>query len=96
MSGKYTASHRAPFASNWSKSQHESLASALSVAWRKHKKDCSVDNVTYQQKVILNNQELMQAITEMDTLLQEQPKLPLLEIAEQVIQKIDKSKAIQS
>lgn len=68
MSGKYTVSLRAPFASNWSKSQYESLASALSGAWRKYNKDCSVDNVSYEHKVIINHEELARAFTEMDSL----------------------------
>ena len=92
MSGKYTVSARAPFASNWSKSQHESLANALSGAWRKHNKDCSVDNVSYEQKVIINHEALAQAFTEMDNLSRERPKRQPYELAEQIIQKIDKAR----
>jgi hypothetical protein len=91
VSGKYTVSLRAPFASNWSKSQHESLASALSGAWRKHNKDFSVDNVSYEQKVIINHEELARAFTEMDDLSREQPQPPPHELAELIIQKIDKA-----
>ena len=91
MSGKYTVSMRAPFASNWSKSQYESLASALSGAWRKHNKDFSVDNLSYEQKVIINHDELAHAFTEMDNLSREQPKRQPYELAEQIIQKIDKA-----
>ena len=89
MSGKYTVSLRAPFASHWSKSQYESLAGALSGAWRKRNKDFSVDNVSYEQKVIINHKALAQAFTEMDDLSREQPKRQPYELAEQSIQKID-------
>ena len=91
MSGKYTVSMRPPFASNWTKSQHESLASALSGAWRKHNKDFSVDNVSYEQKVIINHEELARAFTEMDDLSREQPKRQPYELAEEIIQKISEA-----
>jgi hypothetical protein len=93
VSAKYTVSLRAPFASNWSKAQYESLAGALSGAWRKHNKDCSVDSITYEQKVVINNEELARAFTEMDNLLREHPKRPPQELAEQVIQKIEQASA---
>lgn len=93
MSGKYIVSLRSPFASHWSKSQHESLASALSSAWRKHKKECSVDNVSFEQKVVINHEALARAFAEMDNLSREQPKCQPFELAEQVIQKIDKAGA---
>jgi len=93
MSGKYTVSLRSPFASNWSKSLHESLAGALSSAWQKHNKDCSVDNVSFEQKVIIGHEALGQAFTEMDNLSREQPKRQPYELAEQIIQKIDKASA---
>ena len=92
MSGKYTVSLRAPFATNWSKSQHESLASALSGAWRKHNKDCSVDNVSYERKIIINHEALAQAFNEMDNLSREQPKRQPYELAEQIIRKIDQAR----
>ena len=92
MSGQYIVSLRAPFASNWSKSQHDSLASALSNAWRKHKKDCSVDNISYEQKVIINHDALEQAFNEMSNLSREPPKRPPVELAEQIIQMIDKAR----
>ena len=91
MSGKYTVNLRAPFASYWSKSQHESLASALSNAWRKHNKDFSIDSVSYQQKAIIGHEALAQAFTEMDNLSREQPKCQPHELAEQIIQMIDKA-----
>lgn len=93
MSAKYTVSLRAPFASNWSKAQYASLASALSAAWRKHNKDCSVDNITYEQQVIINSEELTQAFAEMDNLAREQPKRPPHELAEQIIQERDNAGA---
>jgi hypothetical protein len=93
MSGKYTVSRRDPFAFNWSKSMHESLAGALSSAWRRHKKDCSVDNVSFEQKVIIDHEALGQAFTEMDNLSREQPKCQPYELAEQIIQKIDEARA---
>ena len=82
---------RAPFASNWSKSKHESLAGALSGAWRKHNKDFSVDNVSYERKIIINHESLSQAFTEMDNLSREQPKRQPFELAELIIQKMDKA-----
>jgi hypothetical protein len=82
---------RAPFASQWSKSQHESLASALSVAWRKHNKDFSVDHVSFERKVIIDHEALAQAFTEMDQLSREQPKRQPSELAEQIIEKIDRA-----
>ena len=91
MSGKYTVSLRAPYASNWSKSQHDSLAGALGGAWRKHRNDFSVDNVSYEQKVIIGHEALAQAFAEMDNLSREQPKRQPHEIAEQVIRQIDKA-----
>lgn len=93
MSGKYTVSLRAPFTSNWSKAQYESLASALSGAWRKHNKDCSVDNITYEQQVIIDSEELAQAFTEMDNLAREQPKRQPYELAEQIIQEREQAAA---
>lgn len=82
---------RAPFTSNWYKSGYESLASALSNAWRKHNKDFSVDNVSYEQKVIIGHEELTQAFTDMDDLSSERPKRQPVELAEQIIRKIDKA-----
>lgn len=82
---------RPPFASNWSKSQYESLANALSGAWRNHNKDFSVDNISYEQKVIMSHDELALAFTEMDNLSREKPKRQPYELAEQIIQKIDKA-----
>lgn len=87
--GKYIVNLRAPFTSNWSKSKHESLAGALNGAWRKHHKDFSVDNVSYEQKVVINSESLAQAISEMDNLAREQPKRPSVELAELVIQKMN-------
>ena len=89
--GKYTVSLRAPFTSKWSKSNHESLAGALSGAWRKHNKDFSVDNVSYERRVIINHELLAQAFIEMDNLAREQPKRLPHELAELIIQKMDKA-----
>ena len=89
MSAKYIVSLRAPFTTNWSKSQHETLAGALSGAWRKYNKDFSVNNVSYEQKVIIDHEELARAFTEMDNLSREQPKRQPYELAEQIIRKID-------
>lgn len=95
MSGKYTVSLRAPFASNWSKVQYESLASALSGAWRKRNKDCSVDNITYERQVVINSEDLAQAFAEMDNLVREQPKCQPYELAEQIIREREKAEATQ-
>lgn len=83
-------SFRAPFSSNWSKAQHESLASALDSAWRRQKKDYSVGDITYQRKVVINNDELIQAFTLLDNLAREQPKPQPYELAERVIQELGK------
>lgn len=87
--GKYTVNLRATFTSNWSKNKHESLAGALSGAWRKHNKGFSVDNVSYERKVIINYELLAQAFTEMDNLSREQPKRQPYELAEMIVQKMD-------
>ena len=89
MSGKFTVSLRAPFASNWSKGQYDSLTSALSGAWRKRNKDFSVDNVSYEQKVIIDHEALGQAFAEMDHLSRERPKCQAYELAEQALLKLD-------
>ena len=89
MSAKYTVSLRAPFHVNWSKSQHKTLAGALSGAWRKYNKDFSVNNVSYGQKVIIDHEELARAFTEMDNLSRERPKRQPYELAEHIIRKID-------
>jgi hypothetical protein len=91
MSGKYRVSLRAPFTAPWSSNLHASLAGALSGAWRKHHKDFSVDNISYEQKVIINHETLAEAFTEMDHLSRERPKRQPYELAEQIIQKIDKA-----
>lgn len=89
MSAKYTVSLRAPFSATWSKSQHETLAGALSGAWRKHNKDFSVNNISYGQKVIIDHEELAQAFTEMDNLSRERPRRQPYELAEHIIREID-------
>lgn len=78
-------SQRAPFALNWAKSFHESLAKALGAAWRNHNRNYSVDSITREQKVIISNVELSQAFAEMENLQRAQPKLLPYELAEQVI-----------
>ena len=90
MSAKYTVSFRAPFAANWSKSHHPSLALALDNAWRRYKKDCSVGQITYAQEAVFNSEELAEAFTEMDTLTREHAKRQPYELAEQVIQGMNK------
>jgi hypothetical protein len=87
--GKYTVNLRAPFTASWSKNKHKSLAGALSGAWRKHNKGFSVDNVSYERKVIINYEWLAQAFTEMDNLSREQPKRHPFELAELIIRKMD-------
>lgn len=93
MSGKFTVSVRAPYTSGWRKTHHASLAIALGGAWRKHNNNFSVDSITQEQRVIINSEELAQAFAQMDNLAHDQPKRPLHEIAEQVIQEIDKAEA---
>jgi hypothetical protein len=89
VSAKYVVSLRAPFSANWSKSQHETLAGALSSAWRKYNKNYSVNNVSYEQKVIIDHEELAEAFTEMDNLSRERPKRQPYELAEHIIREID-------
>jgi hypothetical protein len=61
---------------------HESLAGALSSAWRKHNKDFSIDNISYEQKVIITHEALAEAFAEMDSLSSERPKRQPYELAE--------------
>lgn len=90
LSAKYTVSFRAPYATDWSKSQHPSLTIALNNAWRRYKKDCSVAHITYAQETIFNREELAEAFTEMDNLTREQAKRQPFELAERVIQAMNK------
>lgn len=90
MRKKYTVIYRAPFASNWSHGQHNTLATALITSWRKRHRDYSVDRISYQEKIVINQQELMTAFQEMDALARDQPGLPIYEIAELVIRRMAK------
>ena len=62
----------------------------LSGARRKHNKDFSIDNISYEQKVIIHEAPA-EAFAEMDSLSRERPKRQPCELAEQIIQKIDKA-----
>jgi hypothetical protein len=90
VSERYTVSWRAPFTTRWTKSHNESLSSSLVFAWRKHNKGCSVDNITQGEKVIISSEVMEQILDEMDNLVRAQPKPSLAEVAEQVIQGLDK------
>ena len=85
MSNKYTLSYRAPFTSGWSKTHSTSLVEAMSAAWRKHSRGCSVDNITHEREVFIDSEVMTQMLDEMDNLVREMPKRPLSEITEQVI-----------
>jgi tRNA A37 methylthiotransferase MiaB len=71
--------------------QCDSLASALIIAWRKHHKAGFINEIAYQHEIILNKQELAEAFREMDSLAKEQLHLPLYEISELVLQKMQRS-----
>lgn len=90
MSGKYTVSWRAPFSTRWSKTHSESLAGSLTFAWRKHNKGCSVDNITQGESVIIDSGVVAQLLDEMDNLMHAHPKPSLSEVAERIIQGLDK------
>lgn len=93
MSERYTLGWRAPFSSRWTKSPSESLSSSLMFAWRKHHKGCSVDNITRGQRVIIDSEMMSQLLDEMDNIMSEHSKISLAEVAEQVIQGIEKAEA---
>ncbi len=82
-------STRPPFSADWSKSTHETLATALCVAWRKYNREWSVDGITNGQKVVVSSEGLMRALTRMDDLKRETPERPLGEVSEQVIQEME-------
>lgn len=90
MSARYAVSLRAPFTSEWRKSLHADLTAALSVAWRKHEREWSVDSITSEQKVIIDSDGLAQAFARIDDLLRELPKRPVSEAAEQVIREMER------
>lgn len=90
MSAKFLLSCRPPFASNWRKTYHASLTTALETAWRKHNREWSVDSIVQEQKVIINREELMQAFSQMDNLTRELPKPSLPEISDRVIREMNK------
>jgi hypothetical protein len=91
MSVKYMLSSRPPFASDWRKTYHATLTTALETAWRKHNREWSVDNIVREQEVIINRDELMQAFNQMDNLARDLPKRSLPEISEQVIREMNKT-----
>ncbi len=86
MSAKYVLSTRQPFSADWRKTYHRSLAIALSTAWRKYKREWSVDNITHEQKVVFDGEGLMQVFSRMDEIMRATPTLSLDEVSEQVIQ----------
>lgn len=96
VSTKYTLSSRAPFAATWTKTPGASLRATLETAWRKHQRGWSIDSITRGQSVFLSSEELMQAFTQMDNLAREQPQRSRHEIAEQVIQEMNKAEADES
>ena len=95
VSERYTVSWRAPFTTRWSKTHSESLAGSLVFAWRKHSKGCSVDNITQGERAIISSDLTAQVLDEMDNLLRDNPKLSIAEVAEQVIEGIDKTESQQ-
>lgn len=90
MNVKYTVTSRAPLTSNWSKSQHSSLARALDSAWRKYKKDYSVSTITYEGRIIFSNEELTQAFDRIEALARGRSKSEMDKVMEQVIQEMGK------
>ena len=90
MTEKCSISSRAPFASSWTKGYSSSLVVALETAWRKHKRDWSIDNITREQEVIFSREELIQAFMQMDNLAGDEPKPSAHEISAQVIREMGK------
>ena len=93
MSKAYAVSLRAPFTSGWRKSYCAPLAHTLEAAWRKHGKGWSVDSITQERKVVVSSEELAQAFARMDELVREGPKRAAREVAERVIQEMNKAGA---
>jgi hypothetical protein len=91
MSVKVRLGTRRPFASAWRTTYHVSLSDAIVSALRKHNREWSVDSITQEQRVIFNRDELLQAFSQMNDLMNELPKRTVHEIAEQII--IDMNKA---
>lgn len=90
MSAKYVLSTRPPFSADWRKTYHRSLPVALSTAWRKYKREWSVDNISHEQKVVFDSEGLMQVFSRMDALMRETPTLSLDEVSEQIVRGIGK------
>ena len=89
MSVRYTLSARAPFSADWRKGTHDTLAAALSVAWRRYKREWSIDNISRGQSIVFDSDGMMRAFSRMDEIMRETPKLSLGEVAEQVIREMD-------
>ena len=90
MSGRYTVTWRRPFTTRWSKTHSESLAGSLVFAWRRHDKGCSVDSIKQGLHEVISSEVLAQVLAEMDNLIHEQPKRSLAEVAEKVIEGMDR------
>ncbi len=84
----YTISSRAPFTPGCRKTYHSSLIAALESAWRKHKRNWSINSIEREQQVIVSREALMQVFTEVGILTRERPKRAPHEILEQVIQEV--------
>ncbi len=89
MSVRYTLSARAPFSADWRKGTHDTLAAALSVAWRRYKREWSIDNISRGQSIVFDSDGMMRAFSRMDEIMRETPKLSLGEVAEQVIREME-------
>jgi hypothetical protein len=83
-------STRPPFSPDWRKSYHRSLAVALSTAWRKYKREWSVDNISHEQKVVFDGEGLMQVFSRMDEIMRGTPTLSLDEVSERIVRGIEK------
>ena len=90
MKKPYSLSTRPPYAA-WSKSSHESLATALHYAWRKRRKDCSVGEITRDGRVVIESQRVSQLLDEMDEVMRAGPKGQPLEVAEVIARRIDEA-----
>ena len=91
MSKPYTLNTRRPYAAAWSKSLHDSLATALHYAWRKRQKDCSVGDVTSDGRVVAESQLMSQLLDEMDEVMRAGPKSHPQEAAEVIARRIDEA-----
>jgi hypothetical protein len=67
------------------------LADALEGAWRNHQAGGSIISIVQEQRVVLSNQELVEAFSRISELIPLTPERPLRDIAEQVVSESGKA-----